>query len=136
VDAMLELNFNLRTVQLLGYSIGVIFTVEIRKGEPDTVYIYMNRHTRVHAHIHVLCISGNDLYTSPIYTQCTLVQILRKCVLFMCTNHDLIFVFFCFAIGNGSLLWIILQGQRLTCKVQCRHHLGRFILLSLPVLLS
>lgn len=45
VDAMLELNFNLGTVQQLGYSTGVVFTVEIRKGELDTVLTYKYTHT-------------------------------------------------------------------------------------------
>ncbi|KAK4571994.1 hypothetical protein RGQ29_030408 [Quercus rubra] len=39
---MLELNFNLRIVQQLGYSIGVIFTMEICKDDPKTL-LYTNR---------------------------------------------------------------------------------------------
>ena len=60
MDEMLELNFNLRIVQQLGYSIGVIFTMEICKDDPKTL-LYTNRYTRMHAHIHVVCRSNTDI---------------------------------------------------------------------------
>lgn len=60
MDEMLELDFNLRTVQQLGYSIGVIFTVEIGKEDPKTL-LYTNRYTSMHTHIHVVCRSNTDI---------------------------------------------------------------------------
>ena len=102
MDEMLELNFNLRTVQRLGYSIGVIFTVEICKGEPKNLHTQIDTHVRTQTYM---------LYVEVI----------------------LVYVFFS-PIETGSFLSIILRGQCLTCKAQCRHHLGRFILISLSLL--
>ena len=51
MDEMLELNFNLRTVQRLGYSIGVIFTVEICKGEPKNLHTQIDTHVRTQTYM-------------------------------------------------------------------------------------
>lgn len=48
VAEMLGLNFNLGTVQRLGYSTGVIFTMEISKGELQILL------THKYSHVHFI----------------------------------------------------------------------------------
>ena len=62
MDEMLELNFNLRTVQRLGNSIGVFFTVEICKGEPKNLHTQIDTHVCTHTYmLYVLCRSNTDI---------------------------------------------------------------------------